>query len=570
MSPSDYKNNKEETEAEMEMETKTEISINGNGKESINEHDKKNKNMNDPHSPSPNISKQHQSHQQYFISPSNDMNFEEEGSETMTSTINLFEYAPSQASMLIEGRDGSGGGNGNGITIIDESSLSYHSIQRQQSLLPRRWLRENVMNYEGNYITREPLLEELPLHHQMLSLSSSTNAAGGSADATGNNLQFPFSISKESTERMRERGMNGNGNGNNFSFISDRDGWAGILFKVVMISNLIIGFYCWMKSLSLDHLPLSRLYQALVVSSSKFFSLSMISILTSLIWLWLIGKFTTIAVYGMSLFIPIGGIVGSFWFVREFIHHPDNWILLIGGISTGMIGIWWSWNLFFLTDRIRNQRNIIEIFKITARVLDAKKGDIYLSSGMVLIGYILYLWIWIFLFERIVLFGNRGLMLYSLFVFIWGSSMASILQKFTISNIVCNWYFAVDNKYSSPVMFGNLLFTITRRFGTVSLASLILTFIRIWRIFIQSYRWISNVILPNWLIHGINSLTVISNFIDRLLEHLNDYAIYYSSFTGDDFCSSGRSAMKIFRRTMILGLSTSKLFYYFSLFYFNF
>lgn len=459
-------------------------------------------------------------HHQHSISISNDIN--SEGSETMASTINLFDYPSGQISMT----SGSG--------MADESS--YRNIQRQQSLLPKKWLRENVMSYEGNYITKEPLLEELPNHHYL------------------QNHQIPSSSYSSQT-----------------TGISDKDKWIGIAFKIIMALYVIIGLYCWIKSPSL---PSSRLYQSLVASSSKFLSLSIISIVIGMIWLWLISRFTTVIVYAMSLFIPVGGIMSGFWFFKEAIHH-HSWTLLAGGLLISSLGVWWSWLILF-TNRLGNQRAIIQVFKIAAQVLDAKKKNIYFSSGAIMIGYILYLWIWMFLFERIVTFGSRWLMAYSLFVFLWGSSMASILQKSTVSNIICNWYFAANNEYSPPIIMGNLIFTITRRFGTISMASLILTFIRLWRLSIQGYRWISNVILPTWLRNGINSLTIISNFIDRLLEHLNDYAIYYSSFTGDDFCSSGRAVVKIFRRTMILGLSTSKSFsfihsfiYLFFIFQFN-
>lgn len=48
-------------------------------------------------------------------------------------------------------------------------------------------------------------------------------------------------------------------------------------------------------------------------------------------------------------------------------------------------------------------------------------------------------------------------------------------------------------------------------------------------------------------------------FIERLLEHVTDLAIYVIVLTGDGFWSSGRTVFKIFRRNMLVGFTTDMI-----------
>lgn len=54
-------------------------------------------------------------------------------------------------------------------------------------------------------------------------------------------------------------------------------------------------------------------------------------------------------------------------------------------------------------------------------------------------------------------------------------------------------------------------------------------------------------------------LTLFFGFVERLLEHLSDFSLYFVSLTGESFWSSSRAVFKIFRRNMLLGFTADSM-----------
>src|SRR5262245_24755387 len=125
---------------------------------------------------------------------------------------------------------------------------------------------------------------------------------------------------------------------------------------------------------------------------------------------------------------------------------------------------------------------------------------------------------------------------YFLFMLAWTTSVFANIQKCMIGGVVSRWYFfrqdAAYGEIGSPSL-AALQTALTGAFGQVCFGGLVLSFVRFSRCFFKIYRQIANSIKAEWIRSGLNSIGLFFGFLEKVLEHVTDFAIYYVSLTGE-------------------------------------
>lgn len=495
-------------------------------------------------------------------------------SETLTSTV----FFEDDLSVL--------GGHGPSSSAAAAGSarhptLAYMAHARQQSAAAKRWLQDAQVHIDpylskagggsfgrrpsgaglgpfgsraapagnGNPFTREPLLEELLPRTEKLQ-------------------DFDQSMMMTSPE------------------IDRKDLLWSRLYTGLMGVWLVLGvlLLCLHPSLAAD--PNGRLIRAgepffrvLVESWWVFVGTATVAGLLTAIWTVMLRRNTQNVVYGTLALIPLGMVVTGSAFIREYSHGH-------GGLVTGSLGLglWlgvlcYCWFVWVSRHSIRTT---IAITKTSAAILGDNPG-IYLVSVGLALGFLLFIGIWQRLFLAMLQLPNgwwkAGLVLLYAVVLGWTSAVFASLQKCMIGGVVCRWYFyrhdpayyggessSNNNNPSSSYNPGrgaaaSLGVAFNAAFGQVCLAALILTWVRMVRYSLRLYQRITNRIVGiEWLRSLVQSVGLVVGFVERLLEHVTDFALYHVALTGDSFCTSGRAVYKIFRRNLLVGLTTGKLF----------
>lgn len=320
-------------------------------------------------------------------------------------------------------------------------------------------------------------------------------------------------------------------------------------------------------------------YRVIIESAKSFVSVIAFSMTLTVAWTFLMRQFTEPLVYGMLGSIPAACLLTSIWAVMEFYHKDPSTAIgkaylyllsiggLVGAISSGAF-IYWN---------KRTIKSTVEITKTASRIL-TENPTIYVATLFILLGYLLFVALWTGMFAHLLLLGHLDTIkqpeiikewhlsrwsyifqAYFLFMLVWTTSIFSNLQKAMISGTVAKWYFYhEDPAYQSgpsPAM-ESLQETTSLYFGQICLGSLVISLVKCIRLGFEGYRRLTSRIQTRWanaVLATVNSFMLV---VEKLFEHVSEFAIYYAPLSGESFCKSGRSVLRIFKRNTLLGVST--------------
>lgn len=321
------------------------------------------------------------------------------------------------------------------------------------------------------------------------------------------------------------------------------------------------------------------LYRVVMESAKAFTSVITFSLGISIVLALMMQKFTESVVYCLVGFIPASCGMVTLWALIEFFHNdPGSSIghaYLYVVVLLGFIGTLASSTLIYL-NRAAIQKTV-KLTKTTAFIL-ASNPTVYFASLMILVCYLAFVSVWTVLFAHLMLLGHVEtiekpelikyfqlsswsylLQTYFVFMLVWSTSIFSNVQKAMVSGVVSRWYFYhEDPAYAtetSPAI-DALQEALSKYFGQICLGSLVIAGVRSVRLCFWAYRKATSRIqgrIASSVLSGISSIVL---FLEKLVEHVTDYAVYYVALSGESFCKSGRSVVRIFKRNAILGLTT--------------
>lgn len=368
---------------------------------------------------------------------------------------------------------------------------SYMGHVRAQAALPKKWLSEvdiepymrgtngKMGKQEHGFVAkgsefREPLLEEL--------LPSSRKAALFPA------LQGP--VPKRDVV---------------FANIY----WAALTIMIVLGFGLCLVYPAEMK----DHIVRSgTLFRAIVDSVWILFTAVLVGSLLSTLWVLCLKTFPAQIVYGMVYVTPMAsfavGLTAAFEYLRG--GEGGGWWLFFTAVGalvfSGALAMW------SLANR-KNIGNTVSIITMCSDVLSANPS-IYLASLALLIGYVLFVALWVVFYAHALMLGRVStipdavtkvwrlsglsyyLQAYLIVMLVWTSTICASLQKCMIGGVVGKWYFFRAEYAESMLVtasspsWDSLRAAFAMHFGQICLASLVLCGVRITRGLFHFYHYV--------------------------------------------------------------------------------
>ena len=259
-------------------------------------------------------------------------------------------------------------------------------------------------------------------------------------------------------------------------------------------------------------------------------------------------------VYTTLAFIPLAGAVSAFLALASGLKIVALLLALSALISTASL--------------CKNRGSIRNTVRLTtaAHILKERRS-IFTSSFIIVFGYLAFSFFWLVAFSHVLLLGQVereegkeliwrlsgwSYVLQTFFVgmFLWTTGVFTSSQKVLIGRIVADWYFGHQNE---EWVFRSMWVVY---YGQIALSALVLSLSRGVRLTVRSYTWMLHQIHAEWLKTSLSGLTFLANFLSRLVEHVSDYALYQSAISSESFFSSGRTVYRLFRRNMLLAMTT--------------
>jgi len=264
----------------------------------------------------------------------------------------------------------------------------------------------------------------------------------------------------------------------------------------------------------------------------------------------------------------------SIWALIEILRGSNSWIgsfylYTIIGISGSTAAILAS----IIKSKQKTVNSTIAIAKTSSQVL-ASNLSIFTISFALLVGYVAFLAVWLFLFAHLLLLGsveslssagssNFYLSKWSYWLqfgfllgLVWTSSNLANLQKAFVSEVVSKWYF---EKQSGSDAFAVLAKVYSSYSGQICFGGLIISFVRSLRFSFQLFRKVEATIRNTWIQKGFSGVDSIVQIIERLLDHITGFTIYYVPLSGESFCKSGRTVLRLLKRNALLGFTTDSV-----------
>lgn len=382
-------------------------------------------------------------------------------------------------------------------TLRDDESLtastlddSYMGHVRAQATLPKKWLSEVDIEpymrgtggrggkksiFAGRGLAlRDPLLEEL--------LPSSRKAALFPA------LQGP---------------------------VPRRDWIFATAYWIALAIMMVLGLaLCLVHPVEMKDRVIrsGSMFRALVDSVWILFAAVVLGSLLSTLWVVTLRKFPTHVVHGMVYAAPMAAFVVGLTAAYEYLRGGGGgwWLFLTAIAGLVLSGALATWSL---TNR-HHIANTVAVVKMSAEVL-AANPSIYLASLALLVGYVVFVALWIVFYAHALMLGHVStlpdaaakvwrlsgwsyyLQAYMILMLVWTSTICAGLQKCMIGGVVGKWYFfrtqVAEAVIPSPSShsWDALRASLTTHFGQICLASLVLTGVRISRGFFQAYRYVA-------------------------------------------------------------------------------
>lgn len=320
------------------------------------------------------------------------------------------------------------------------------------------------------------------------------------------------------------------------------------------------------------------IYRVLIESAKSFANVAASTLVLAVMWIFLLQKFARGIVYSMFAFIPISCAAIGIYSLLELFHKHDRsvlgtaWLTAISVTSLAVAVI--SAIVFNL------QRNTIKtsamITKMASNVLCENPG-VYFVSFLIIAMYLIYVAIWTGFFAHLTLLGHVesvagpnlikewklstwSYVLQSFFIFmlVWTTCVFSNVQKASVAGVVSRWYFFHDSAEHEKFRFESfavLKDTLNYTMGQVCFGSLIISGARLTSYGFWGLRKLLQQVSHRWTRIGVDTVGSVLSFLEKLVEHMTEFAIYHASISGEALCKSGRSVTRILRRNLALGLS---------------
>ncbi|KAI9103018.1 plasma-membrane choline transporter-domain-containing protein [Phlyctochytrium arcticum] len=303
----------------------------------------------------------------------------------------------------------------------------------------------------------------------------------------------------------------------------------------------------------------------------------------AVLWLSLLRSFVRPVVLITVAAIPITCLLGFAAILTNSVlgkvHDPSY----LGPQYDGMIAVASGFlisgvaSCVFLLRRRKQIEQTIHILQLSCDILRTNPG-IFAVSILLTIGYVIFAATWLFLFSHLFLKGLKEtdptgvvrwhmnastgwVAAFYVLMYFWTSAIFKNVEKTTIAGVVGEWYFQrykcfllqeADSTHSRDRTIKNFKSAITKSFGSIAFASLILGVIQTLQFLTRMARGRSSKRT------ALNSF--LSSCLDcwgRLADNISSYALVYVGLSGESFCTAAYRTTRIFRRNLILGLVTS-------------
>lgn len=321
------------------------------------------------------------------------------------------------------------------------------------------------------------------------------------------------------------------------------------------------------------------LYRVVMESAKAFTSVITFSLGVSIFLALMMQQFTETIVYGLVGFVPVSCALVTIWALAEFFHNDPGssighaylyFVVILGFLGTMASSALIHWNREAIQKTTKLTR--------TAATILSSNPTVYFASLLILVCYLAFVSLWTVFFAHLMLLGHVETIekpelikyfqlsawsylfqAYFVFMLVWTTSIFSNVQKAMVSGVVSRWYFYhEDPAYvtdTSPAI-DALQEALTRYFGQICLGSLVIAGVKSFRLGFWAYRKATARFqgrLASGVLSAVGSVVL---FLEKLVEHVTDFAVYYVALSGESFCKSGRSAVRIFKRNAVLGLTT--------------
>lgn len=237
--------------------------------------------------------------------------------------------------------------------------------------------------------------------------------------------------------------------------------------------------------------------------------------------------------------------------------------MIILGIAT----LFFSLGLaMFIAMNRRKINTTVSFLKLACDVLRDRPAIVMVSvctSAIFLVFTVLWYWsfAWIYMLGHeelqntgIVWVLNPSSYLVSSFLvlmYIWTATVVNYVQSFILSEITCHWYYhrhdftsAVSENPSKRA----LRHAVTLSFGTICLASLVYSLLRVAQFFLRA----AAKMLPNKQTSAVtNCLVAVLDVLSKVVDSVNKFALAYAALSGEGFWQSTKATFGIFRRNLL-------------------
>lgn len=279
-------------------------------------------------------------------------------------------------------------------------------------------------------------------------------------------------------------------------------------------------------------------------------------------------------------FVPAACLTTGFWALAESFHREDigtiagySWLILlsIASFTAALI------SSIAIALHLKTIRTSVMITKMASNIL-WENPSVYIASFSIMICYISYAAVWTFMFAHLLLLGHVEtisgpnpikewqlsswsyvLQAYFLLMLIWTTSIFSNIQKTAVAGVVSRWYFFHEHPDYSRLRFqafDSIGDAINNSFGQICFGSLIITFAKSLKNVFWLYNKAVSKLSNRWTRIGLNTAGSFIGFLEKLVEHITEFALYHVTLTGESLCKSGRAVSKIFRRNALLSFTT--------------
>ncbi|KAI8901491.1 plasma-membrane choline transporter-domain-containing protein [Globomyces pollinis-pini] len=303
-------------------------------------------------------------------------------------------------------------------------------------------------------------------------------------------------------------------------------------------------------------------------------SLTILSIIGSIIWIYLLSTFSSTIILLTGVCLPISLLLLFLFTFSKLVwgyHAPMSSFEFNALASISLLGFIGGLYTTWIT--IKNRQlagTMVKIVELSTDILKANPS-MFLLSACLTIAHIIFSVFWLWLFSHIFLHGsliskdnqitielqNTGpwVVFFFLVMYFWTSAIFQNIEKVTVSSVVGEWYFdRYDVCITSDQTWWHFKYVSCRSFGTIAIASLLLGIIRCLQFLIRQIERFGS---KAFLSHSLVSLII--GLMSDILNNFSSYTLVHVGLTGETYLVSGYQCTRLFRRNLVLGLLTSSI-----------